>query len=64
MVAKKRAPARSTKLTEHNLCPLLNKTATAIGKFCDVPGDHWDGCANADKKKIYKCTVLEFEAHF
>ena len=39
---------------------MLPKTAVAIGLFCLVPGHFWHGCPEADKKKQYKCTVLEF----
>jgi hypothetical protein len=37
--------------------PSLKKPAEAIGLNLNVPGAYWDGCAAADKKKIYVCTV-------
>ncbi|KAL1525346.1 hypothetical protein AB1Y20_020206 [Prymnesium parvum] len=49
-------------LARANFFPLLTKPNKAVGKYCHVPGSYWEGCANADKKKIYKCIVVEFEA--
>ena len=42
--------------------PLLAKPAVALGRDVHVPGDFWEGCPAADKKKLYKCTVIEFHA--
>jgi hypothetical protein len=42
--------------------PSLKKPAEAIGLNMNVPGAYWDGCAAADKKKIYVCAVRQFDA--
>ncbi|KAL1499114.1 hypothetical protein AB1Y20_013626 [Prymnesium parvum] len=49
-------------LTAMNIQPLLKRTSEALGKYISVPGRYWDGCAAADKNKIYKCIVVEFAA--
>ena len=38
--------------------PLLQKPASAAGKYADVPGKFWDGCPAADRAKIYRCRIL------
>jgi hypothetical protein len=37
------------------------KASRGTGHFMHVPGEFWERCAAADKKKIYKCLVREFE---
>ncbi|KAL1496134.1 hypothetical protein AB1Y20_014755 [Prymnesium parvum] len=57
-----RGRGRENSLLRSNFFPVLSKPNKAIGKYCHVPGSFWEGCAYADKKKIYKCIVVEFEA--
>ena len=58
----KQKVTKQVTLARANVLPMLSKPATAIGKECHVPGDFWEKCHEGDKEKIFKCTVLEFDA--
>jgi hypothetical protein len=57
-----RCKAKQSSLRSAGLLPTLKKPAEAIGFTCHTPGDFWDGCPAADKKKLYSCNVRTFEA--
>jgi hypothetical protein len=57
-----RCKAKQSSLRSAGLLPTLKKPAEAIGLTCHTPGDFWDGCPAADKKKLYSCNVRTFEA--
>ena len=59
-MAKGKAGKQSS-LSGAGLYPVLAKTAHAIGKFCEVPGSFWVGCPTADKQKVFRCIVTEFD---
>ena len=61
-MGKGKAKPKPATLASAGMYPMLSKTAVAIGKDTHVPGAFWTGCSEADKKKIYKCIVVEFEA--
>ena len=59
----KRAPAKRTVqvgLKDVGHLTLLKKPHEQSGKIINVPGSHWGAsCANADKNKLFKVTVLD-----
>ena len=65
-MGRKKAGAAGGKqktLAQAGAFPLLAKgTSTALGRYCNVPGKYWAGCAAADKQKIFKCLVVDFIA--
>ena len=51
----------STGITVH---PHLPKPISAVGKTMDVPGNHWGAnCPNGQRDKIFKCIIIEYDAH-
>ena len=59
---KGKAPAKQGSLRAAGLLPTLKNAREAIGLNAHVPGDFWDGCSAADKKKVYVCAIREYEA--
>ena len=59
---KGKAPAKQSSLRAAGLLPTLKKPAEAIGLVVHTPGEFWEGCAAADRKKLFKCNVRLFEA--
>ena len=66
MHGKKKAVAPKAKpqktLASAGFYPMLAKTTVALGKYATPPGSYWQKCPAADKKKRYKCMVVEFVA--
>ena len=54
---KGKAPAKQSSLRAAGLLPTLKKPAEAIGLVIHTPGELWEGCAAADRKKLYKCNT-------
>ena len=59
---KGKAPAKQGSLRAAGLLPTLKKPAEAVGMYAHIPGDFWEKCPAADKKKIYASLVRTFEA--
>lgn len=62
MAPKKKSGSKQGSLTGSGVFPMLSKTSVAVGLSCLVPGGFWVGTPEADKKKQYKCIVVEFVA--
>ena len=59
---KGKASAKQSSLRAAGLLPTLKKPAEAVGMAIHVPGSFWARCPAADKAKIFKCNVREFDA--
>ena len=61
-MARGKGKTKQSSLQAAGMLPSLKKPTEAIGLNLHVPGAYWEGCAAADKKKIFMCTVRQFDA--